>query len=57
MVLWRLSVIQSWDIQKQTHRDWNIWIATLSPNVIAVNENSKYNDINELVKGFERQSG
>ena len=42
---------------EQTHRDWNIWIATLSPNVIAVNEKSKYNDINELVKDLKDNPG
>ena len=42
---------------KETHRDWNLWIATLSPNVIAVNENSPYNNINELVQGFKDNPG
>ena len=42
---------------KQTHRDWNIWLATLSPNVIAVNENSKYNDITELVQDLKDNPG
>ncbi|MEH7386469.1 tripartite tricarboxylate transporter substrate binding protein [Bacillus sp. JJ1521] len=42
---------------EKTHRDWNIWIATFSPNVIAVNENSKYKDINQLVKGLKDNPG
>lgn len=42
---------------EETHRDWHIWLATLSPNVIAVNENSKYNDINDLIKDLKDNPG
>ena len=42
---------------EQTHRDWNIWIATLSPNVIAVKEDSKYKDVDSLIKGLKDNPG
>jgi len=40
-----------------TYRDWHIWIATFSPNVIAVKPDSKYQDIASLVKGFKENPG
>lgn len=42
---------------EQTYRDWNIWIAAFSPNIIAVKPDSKYQDISQLIKGFKDNPG
>lgn len=42
---------------EKTHRDWHLWIATFSPNVIAVRPDSQFSDVNELIKGFKDHPG
>ncbi|SHJ98779.1 tripartite tricarboxylate transporter substrate binding protein [Paramaledivibacter caminithermalis] len=38
---------------KNTYRDWHVWLATFSPNVIAVNKDSQYKDMKTLVDAFK----
>ncbi|MFD0677847.1 MULTISPECIES: Bug family tripartite tricarboxylate transporter substrate binding protein [unclassified Paenibacillus] len=42
---------------EKTHRDWHMWIAAFSPNVISVKADSKYKDVKELIKGIKDNPG
>jgi tripartite-type tricarboxylate transporter receptor subunit TctC len=42
---------------EQTHRDWIVWTATFSPNVLAVRAESPYQDVKALLADFKAKPG
>ncbi len=42
---------------EKTFRDWDIWIATYSPNAYIVPKNSPYNTITDLVEAMRKNPG
>lgn len=45
------------DLVETTFRDWDIWLATYSPNVIVVSKNSPYKTIEDLVSAMRERPG
>ena len=45
------------DVTKKTYKDWDIWLATFSPNAICVGKDSPYNTIEDLVADIKARPG
>ena len=45
------------NVSKKTYKDWDIWLATYSPNAICVSKNSPYNTIEDLVNAIKANPG
>lgn len=45
------------DTMKTTANEWDIWLATFSPNVIAVRKDSPYQTMDDLIKALKENPG
>lgn len=45
------------DTAKSTYKDWDIWLATFTPNIIAVRKDSPYQTMDDLIKDLKENPG
>ena len=45
------------NVTTKTYKDWDIWLATFSPNAICVSKDSPYNTIEDLVADIQARPG
>lgn len=45
------------NVTTKTYKDWDIWLATFSPNAICVSKDSPYNTIEDLVADIKARPG